>query len=89
MNSSVGQKVYVKGNINNFRLLSYSGEVVFIDNIQQLVLVRFRNNETAFFSEDNLSLTFVFPPLSSIIGLIILVTLISFSFAFVANFYWQ
>ncbi len=86
MDSIVGQKVYVKGNVNRFKLLSYSGEVVFIDKIKQLVLVRFRNNETAFFSEANLSLEFILPPTPSIIFAVFTILFLSYSLAYFVSF---
>jgi len=87
MDFSVGQKVYVKEKANNFRLLSQSGEVVHINNIQGLVLVRFKNNEKAYFTEDDLSITFVIPSSSSIATIILIVILLSFVLADFVSIY--
>jgi len=81
----VGQKVYIRQNVNNFKLLSYSGEVIYIDNIQERILVRFKNSKTAFFSESNLSLNFILPSLTSIISATIIFVLFSYCIAYFAN----
>ena len=81
----VGQKVYVRENANNFKLLSYSGDVIYIDNIQELILVRFKNSKTAFFSESNLSLNFILPSLTSIISAMFIFALFSYCIAYFAN----
>ena len=87
MDFSVGQKVYIKEKANNFRLLSQSGDVIFINNFQELVLVRFKNNEQAYFTEDNLSLTFIFPSSSSIVTVVLIIILLSFVLADLLSIY--
>jgi len=87
MKCSVGQRVYIRSNVNNFKFSSYSGEVVYIDHFKGRVSVRFSNNETSLFFEKDLSLTFIFPSMSSKIIIVILIAFLSLVFANIANLY--
>ena len=91
MDFSIGQKVYIKSHIDNFRLLSYSGEVVHISEVTHHVLVRLRNNDAIYVSESNLSLEYKLPSITSLIFMIIILLLFFYPLAYFINIhiaYW-
>lgn len=87
MECSVGQRVYIRRNFNNFKFSSYTGEVVYIDHFKGRVSVRFSNDETALFFEKDISLTFIFPFISPKITVAILISFLILVFANVLNLY--
>jgi len=91
MDFLVGQKVYIKSRVNNFRLLSYSGEVVHVNEVTHHALVRLRNNDAIFVSELNLSSEYKLPSITSFIFMIIIFLLFFYPFAYFVNIhltYW-
>jgi len=82
MDCTVGQKVYIKEELRSFRLHHpSSGEIISLDNDQELVLVRFPDDHSSYFTEDQL-ITYKEKPAIAAFLLAVAFTLL-FSFIFI------
>ena len=86
MECQIGQKVCVKGKAWGFRLKTSTGEVISIDDERQLALVRFQDDQSSYFTEDQLIPFKEISTIKAFLLAMIFVALFSFIFIFTMRF---